>query len=72
MNDITYMIPGAARARRRKRGQTQGDIAAAVGVSVPTVCKWESGRTPVPWARVASLAVALGGRRGLFRIEVQP
>jgi transcriptional regulator with XRE-family HTH domain len=69
METAIYMRPGVGRARRRKLGLTQGDVADAVGVTVATVCRWEKRRMPVAWDRTDQLAEALGGKRGLYRAE---
>lgn len=45
---------------RRRSGLTLGDVAAAVGVSKPTVWAWEQGKCrPLP-ERVGAIAEALG------------
>lgn len=43
----TLAASGQARSIRQKARLSQGDVAAVVGVSVSTVCKWEhQQRTP--------------------------
>ena len=50
---------------RRARGLTQADLAQRLGVSVPTVQRWEAGA--IPRARqVPRLAEALGVEAGLL------
>ncbi|MFJ8625602.1 helix-turn-helix domain-containing protein [Kitasatospora sp. NPDC093550] len=48
------------RAVRRGLNLTQGDLAAAVGVSAPTVAKWESGDDHPKGEKLPAIAAALG------------
>lgn len=48
------------REARRARGMTQGDLAAAVGVSRSAVAQWETGRAGQLRGNLSRIAAALG------------
>ena len=45
---------------RKARGLTQGQMAAQLGVSMPAICAWETGKARPRDARMKGLANALG------------
>ncbi len=46
-------------ALRQRRGLTQDELAAAVGVTAEEVAGWERGLPPPPWSTLVDLADAL-------------
>lgn len=48
------------RAARMRREMTQGDLAARVGVSIPTIGKLEAGDTSTSFSTVLRVLTALG------------
>ena len=56
-------LPGRVRAVRRQLGLTQKQLAARVGVSIPTVSRWECGRSAPNVVARGRLAVALTPER---------
>jgi len=45
---------------RQRRGMTQADLAAAIGVSQPAIASYESGKRDMPLSRLGEIAAALG------------
>lgn len=43
---------------RKRAGLTQGDIAEKMGVSIPQISRWESGKDGIPSQRLTSMAAA--------------
>ena len=61
-----------ARVCRARRGLTQSDLAAALGISKSQVCRLERGQIEVDPGLVAALVAALGGtRKRLFRRAIR-
>lgn len=58
--DIDRLVGARLRQARVLRGLTMEDVARAVGVSVPAVQKWESGRSALSATRLVQLREAFG------------
>lgn len=50
------------RALRRRRGKTQGDVAAALGVTTSTISRWESGQSYPSAEELQTLCYLLGAQ----------
>ena len=48
------------KAARERAGLTQEELARALGVSIPTVCKYEKDRIPLTTVRVEQIAACMG------------
>ncbi len=62
----TYAAEGTGRSIRRASGLTMSEVATAVGVSEPTICRWEQGQSRprgIPAVRWADLLTELDGRK---------
>ena len=51
------MTPADLRAVRQARGETQTELAAALGVDMRTIQRWEAGKSPIPVAVERLLAI---------------
>jgi transcriptional regulator with XRE-family HTH domain len=69
--DICRMVGAQARALRLARSLRQSDVARAVGVTLPTISRFE--RTgKVGFDVVVGVAIALGAEAAFARLFVQP
>lgn len=59
MKSVTYIIAENIRRRRKQLGLTQEELGEALGYSVKTVSKWESGNGTPPTVILPELALAL-------------
>lgn len=59
------------RAARMRREMTQADLAARVGVSVPTIAKLESGDTSTSFSTVLRVLAALGLEADIDKLAVE-
>lgn len=59
------------RAARMRREMTQADLAARVGVSVPTIAKLESGDTSTSLSTVLRVLAALGLEADIDKLAVE-
>ncbi|PTQ12112.1 hypothetical protein CLG96_05980 [Sphingomonas oleivorans] len=71
-NDPAGTLPNNLRAMRKRAGLRQPAIAEALGVSVPQVSRWETGKDGIPSARLPAMANAYRGTIGEIFGEEAP
>jgi putative transcriptional regulator len=65
-------IPRLVRALRGRTGLTQEKFAAKLGVTFPTINRWENGRarpSPLAMQRIADLLLGMGEKGGDLFVE---